>query len=117
MITKTITYRGYDGVEYTEDFLFNISKAELTEMELGHETSMLEHINKIVKETNREELLKHFKLLITKSYGVKSADQKQFVKNDEELSKFIHSEAYSELFMELVTDAEAASAFVNGVLA
>ena len=36
-------------------------------------------------------------------------------KNKELVEEFKDSEAYSELFMELATNAEAASAFVNGI--
>ena len=35
MLKKTITYTDYNDNERTEDFYFNFSKAELTEMELS----------------------------------------------------------------------------------
>ena len=34
MLKKTITYTDYDGLERTEEFRFNLTKAELMDMEL-----------------------------------------------------------------------------------
>ena len=35
MIKKTIKYVDFNGVERTEDHYFNLTKAEITEMQLG----------------------------------------------------------------------------------
>ena len=40
----------------------------------------------------------------------------RFIKNQEVWDEFAQTEAYSKLFMELATDAKAASAFVNGIV-
>lgn len=116
MLKKTITYTDYNGVERKEDFYFNLTKAELMEMELMEAGGMAEMIKKIVDTKDVPSIIKVFKKLVLKAYGEKSADGKRFIKNDELTEAFSQTEAYSELFMELATDADAAAAFVNGIV-
>ena len=116
MLKKTITYTDYNGSERTEDFYFNLSKAEVMEMEMSTTGGLTEMINKIVAEQNAPAIIKIFKDLVLKAYGEKSADGKRFIKSDELSTAFSQTEAYSILFMELATDANAASVFVNGII-
>ena len=116
MLKKTITYHDYNGVEYTQDFYFNLSKAEIMEMEMGTTGGLAEMITKIVAAQDAPAIIKIFKDLILKSYGEKSADGKRFIKSDEISTAFTQTEAYSELFMELATDDKAAADFVNGIV-
>lgn len=116
MVKKSITYTDYNGTERKEDFYFNLTKAEISEMELSEDGGMAEKIKSIVAAQKAPELIKIFKSLIQKSYGVKSQDGRRFIKNEDVLSEFTQTEAYSILFMELATDADAASAFINGII-
>lgn len=116
MLKKTITYTDYNGVERTEDFYFNLNKAEIMEMELGTTGGLAEMIQKVVASQDAPTIVKIFKDLVLRAYGEKSQDGKRFVKNEEIASGFAQTEAYSILFMELATDANAASAFVNGII-
>ena len=115
MLKKTIKYTDYNGVERTEDFYFNLTKAEVMEMEMSTTGGLAEMINRVVAAQDTPSIIKIFKDLILKAYGEKSADGKRFVKSPEISDGFSQTEAYSILFMELATDAEAASAFVNGI--
>lgn len=116
MIKKTITYSDYNGVERTEDFYFNLTKAEITKMELSTKGGLAEMINRIVAAQDTPAIIEVFEDLIKRSYGVKTPDGRGFAKKAEDLESFMATEAYSQLFMELATDADAASAFVNGVV-
>lgn len=116
MLKKTITYTDFDGVERTEDFFFNLTKAELLEMEMTVDGSFTAHVSKIAAAKDQAELVKFFKELLLKAYGVKSDDGKRFVKNDAVRDEFTATMAYSEIFMELATDAKAATAFVKGII-
>ena len=116
MLKKTIKYTDYDGNEREEDFYFNLSKAEVTEMELSKEGGMSEYIKKISATQNGPELIKLFKEIITKSYGEKSLDGKRFIKNKELTEAFTQTEAYSELFVELASNADEAVKFINGIM-
>ena len=120
MITKTIKYTDYNGVEREEKFLFNLSKAELMEMEMGTKGGLTEMIQKIIETQDQPSIIAIFKKLVLQAYGEKSADGKRFVKTDENgrpLSiAFSETEAYSILFMELATNADSAAQFVNGII-
>ena len=116
MIKKTIKYVDYNGAERTEDFYFNLSKAEIMEMELSTAGGLAEMIQKIVDSNDAPSIIKIFKDLVLKAYGEKSADGKYFEKSEEIARRFSQTEAYSILFMELATDAEAAQKFVNGII-
>lgn len=116
MIKETIKYTDYNGNELEEDFYFNLSKSEITEMELSYPNGLSDHITKITQSNNGAEIIKLFKELILSSYGRKSDDGKRFIKSDEEAKAFSQTEAYSELFMKLATNAEAAAEFVNGIV-
>lgn len=116
MLKKTITYTDYNGVERTEDFYFNLSEAELMEMEMSTEGGMEAYLNKIVSTQDKPSLIKLFKEIILKSYGEKSLDGKHFDKSEKLSNAFSHTEAYSILYMELATSDEAAALFINGVI-
>lgn len=116
MLKKTITYTDYDGVERTEDFFFNLSKAEIAEMELSNHGGMEKLIQQIAMTQDRKRLIELFKDIILRSYGEKSMDGRRFVKSKELSEAFSQTEAYSELFMQLATDTDMASKFINGIL-
>ena len=116
MLKKLITYTDYNGVERTEPFYFNLSKAELMEMELGVTGGMTEMLDKIIAAKDAPSLMKTFKEMIMKSYGIKSDDGKRLIKSEELSIAFTQTEAYSVLFMELITDDKAAADFVNGII-
>lgn len=115
MIKETRKYVDFDGVEREEDFYFNFTKAELLQMELSVKGGFHAYIEQIVKAKDETELIRLFKELLEKSYGVKSPDGRKFIKNAEVLEDFKQTEAYSDLFLELATDADKASKFVNGI--
>lgn len=116
MLKRTITYTDYNDEERTEDFYFNLSKAEVMEMEMSTSGGLAEMITRIVAAKDAPSIIKVFKDLILKAYGEKSPDGKHFIKSDENTKAFSQTEAYSQLFMELATDVDAASAFVNGIV-
>lgn len=116
MLKKTITYVDYNGVERTEDFYFDLNQAEITEMELSEEGGLSNTIQNIVGAKDMPSLIKLFKSLILKAYGVKSADGRRFIKSDELSTEFTQTPAYSKLFMELATDEAKASEFVNAII-
>jgi len=116
MLKKTITYEDYDGNKRTEDFYFNLSKAEVLEMEMGISGGMTQMLNRIIAEQDSEKIIKTFKEIILKAYGEKSPDGKRFIKSEELSTAFSQTEAFSQLFMELATDADAAAKFVNGII-
>ena len=116
MLKKNIKYVDYDGNERTEDFYFNLNKAEVIELQLGTVGGLTKTLEKIVQEKDASRIIEYFKTLILKAYGEKSADGRRFIKSQELRDAFEQTEAYSELFMELASDAKMAAEFINGVL-
>lgn len=116
MFKKSIKYTDFDGNERKEDFYFNLTKAELLEMQLSMEGGLQGHLERIIKTQSQPELIKMFKEIIMRAYGEKSPDGKRFMKSDEIRQNFECTEAYSELFMELATDSDAAAEFINALL-
>lgn len=116
MLKKNIKYVDYDGIERAEDFYFNLNKAEVIELQLGTAGGLTKTLEKIVQEKDTSRIIEYFKTLILKAYGEKSADGRRFIKSKELRDSFEQTEAYSELFMELASDAKMAAEFVNGVL-
>lgn len=116
MLKKTINYVDYNGVERSEDFYFNLNQAEMVEMELGITGGFTEWVDRVVKTKDGPTIMKLFKDFISKSYGIKNLDGVHFEKSKEISDAFMQTEAYNVLFMELVTDANAAAAFVNAVV-
>jgi hypothetical protein len=116
MLKKRITYTDFDGNETTEDFYFNLTKGEVAEMELSIQGGLSKTLTNIVESNNPKLIIETFKDLILRSYGEKSPDGKRFIKNQELRDSFAATEAYSELFMELLSDADAAGAFINNII-
>lgn len=114
MLKKTITYTDYNGDEVTEDFYFNLTKAELMTLEMKA-GGLKETIERIAKERDTKKLVEMFEELLMVSYGEKSQDGKRFVKSKELSEGFKQTEAYSELFMELLTEGKALE-FVRGIV-
>ena len=116
MIKKTIAFTDYDGNQREEDHYFHLNKAELTEMQLEIDGGLTGMIERIIQKKSGPDIIKTFKMLIVRSYGVKSPDGRKFMKSKEIVEDFLQTEAYNNFFMELVTDAQKAAEFLNEIL-
>lgn len=116
MFKRTITYDDYSGNRRTEDFYFHLSRAEIMEMDMGVAGGMVQLMERLMAEQDITKIVKIFKDIILKAYGVKSPDGRRFIKSPELAEEFSQTEAYSILFTELATDAKAAADFINGIV-
>lgn len=116
MLKKTIKYSDLDGNEIAEDFYFNLSKAEISEMELSHPEGFSRYLNRIVESQDGAEIIATFKKILTQAVGRRSEDGRRFIKNQEIIDDFLQSDAYSQVFMELVTDGNAAGQFITAIM-
>jgi hypothetical protein len=110
------TYIDFNGVERTEDFYFNLSKAEIADMELSTTGGIKDMVNKILEAKDQAKLVSLFKDLIRMAYGVKSEDGRNFIKNDKVREDYFSTNAYSDLYMELATNDQFASQFFEAIL-
>lgn len=116
MIKWPITYKDYNGEEHTEDFYFNLNKAEVMQLDLTYNGAFVDYLKSIVERRDGKEMARIYRELILDSYGEKSSDGRRFVKSEELKSAFEQSEAYVELYMQLATEDGAAAKFMEGVL-
>ena len=116
MIKKTVTYTDYNEEQRTETFYFHYTEAEILDMEMSEEGSFVDRIQRIIDAKDKTALMKLIKKFVIDAYGVKSEDGKRFMKNDELKTAFLECPAYSDIFMEMVTNDEIAAEFVNGVI-
>ena len=116
MYKKTITYTDYNDVEQTEDFYFNLNKAELMRIQLQNNGTLQAKLERLINTRETSEIAQIFQDIIDMSYGVKSDDGKRFIKNQEVLDAFKQTEAYSELYVELTTNTDAAVEFITGII-
>lgn len=116
MLKRDITYEDFDGEKVTGTFYFNLTKSEIIELEVGYQGGLQETLQLIIRTDNRKRLIEEFKRIILVSYGVRSEDGKRFMKTDGLREEFSQTAAYDALFIELATDAEAASVFIKGII-
>ena len=116
MIKKAIPYTDFNGNQRVEEFWFNLTKAELTELGSKMGGGYAEYIETLTRTTKAAEAIKTFKEIIMKAYGRKSPDGRRFEKSPEILADFMATQAFSDLYMELVGNADKAAEFIDGVM-
>ena len=115
MYMKTITYTDFNGTERTEDFYFHMTQAEILKMEYSQEGGMTNVIQKIIETEETTKLLPLFETVVRMSYGKRSVDGRHFEKKPEYTDQFLASEAYSNMFIEFMMNADEAAKFINNV--
>ena len=116
MLKKLIKYTDYNGVERQENFYFNLNETELMEMETEVTGGMRQLLEDMMEKQDIPKIMKAFKTIILKAYGEKSPDGRRFMKSDELSTAFTQTEAYNELYMELLSDAKKAAAFITALM-
>ena len=116
MTKETITYTDLNGVQRTEDFYFDLSKPEIVKMQASAKGGYDVQLKSIAASPNGALIMEFFENFIKTAYGEKSDDGRRFMKSEEISRGFMETPAYEVLFEKLVTDAGAASEFVNRVM-
>ena len=116
MFKKTITYKDFDGKDIKEDFYFNFTRAEILEMQLEETGGLAEKLQRIINTQDVPSIIKVFKDLILRAFGQKSQDGKRFIKSEEISKEFSQTNAFADLYIELATNEQAATEFINNVI-
>jgi len=116
MLKKTITFKDYFGNERTQDFYFNLNESELVDMNLMEDGGLERLIKNIIDTHDQKRLIEYFKKIVFDAYGEISADGVRFIKSHELSVAFSQTDAYNKLYMELVSNADAAADFINGIV-
>jgi hypothetical protein len=116
MLKKTMTFKDLDGNDVTEDFYFNLNKAELAEMELSQKGGLAKHLEELIASDDGGTIIATFKKILVSSIGKRSEDGRRFIKNQQIIDEFMQTNAYPDFFMELATNAESAAEFIRGIV-
>ena len=116
MFTKTIKFTDFNNIEREETYYFDLSEAELVDMEMGTTGGLSEKLKKVVETKDNSAIVKFFRELILKSYGVKSDDGKRFIKSEELSTAFSQTRAFSNMYVEMLKNEEKAAEFVNALI-
>ena len=116
MYKKTVTYEDYDGMERTETFYFNLTKAELTKFNASESGGLKAKLEQMIAVKDAKAIMETFESILEMAYGEKSLDGRKFMKSKEIFDEFKSTMAYDKIFMELVTDEKASMDFINGIL-
>lgn len=116
MLEKKIKFIDFNGEEREETFCFNLTRTELIEMQLEVKGGLNSLIEKMAETKDIPSLANLFTTVIKKSYGVKSADGRNFRKSEEIWDDFHSSAAYDALFMEITQDTDSCANFINGIM-
>lgn len=121
MFVKKVTYEDYNGTEITETCMFNLTKAELTQMNMEKAGGLEQKLTRMIEMRDASSIMHTIKDLMHRSYGQKSDDGRRFIKIDPATGicladEFEQTEAYSQIYMELCTNAEAAAEFIANVV-
>ena len=117
MLKKIVHYTDFNGADRKDELYFNLTEIELTTIQAASKEGIEKELQTAVDDKDVYKILEIIKLLIHKSYGIKSADGRYFEKSPEILHKFLSSAAYDSLMMDLFTDGGARGAeFIQGLM-
>lgn len=116
MYRTDVTYENFDGEQVTETCYFNLTKAEMLQLQLQYPEGYQVYLQRLVDDNNRKAMIDEFKHILSMSYGERSADGRKFVKSEEISNAFMASEAYSELFIKLISEEGYAEKFMSAVM-
>jgi hypothetical protein len=116
MLQREFTYKGYDGEMHTDTWLFNLTQADLLKLNMGSFGGLDDLMKRMIREDRPKELVDMFEALILSAVGEKSPDGRRFIRTQEIRDEFYQTEAYSQLFTELVTNQEKLKAFVLAII-
>jgi hypothetical protein len=115
MFKHNIKYTDFNGTERDEDFYFHLSLPEVARIEARVGTSIKHHTENLISQGNNKDLLDFLEETILTSYGKKSNDGKSFMKSPELRREFEYSQAYANMFEQMLLDKEWAAKFGEGV--
>lgn len=117
MYTKKVKYTNYNDEEVEGIFRFHLNKAEVIDWMLcpGGSTTLDKTLARIIENNSTSDLVSAFKDIVRRSYGEKTPDGR-FEKSDEIFNRFVSTEAYAIIFMEIFSDADKTIEFLKGIM-
>lgn len=119
MIKKTITYDGFEGEKKTRDFYFHMNQVEFAKLNGEYPGGLEKYVNQVIEDRDETAMLRLIDTLVSRSYG-KFDEDDEFTKIGRDgrplFEKFVNTDAYDKLIIELVTGENNIVAFLKGIL-
>jgi hypothetical protein len=117
VLKKTLKYKDFNDREREEVFYFHLSQPKLIRWNMIHvkDDGLKGYLQRVMAANDGGAAFDFIEKMILDSYGHKT-DDGGFLQNDSIRSSFESSPAYAGLLMELITDADKAAAFLNGII-
>lgn len=116
MYKTTVSYNDFEGIKREETLYFNLTTAELVKLENSIAGGLEKRIKKMLERQDVPTIMSTMEDLIRKAYGQKSMDGRKFVKSEEVYQDFLYSGAYDAFYMSVITDADKANEFLDGII-
>lgn len=116
MLKKRITYTNFEDEEVTETFYFNLTKADLMEMEVSKRGGLNGYIERIQETNDAGLVFEELKSLMSRSVGRLAPDGRGFSRSQQIRDEFMNSEAFSNFILEMLTDPQLAAEFIQGLI-
>lgn len=113
MFETPITYTDLNGDEQTETYAFHLTKENVVDLNVSPKGGLENYLQEIIASEDGAAVMENLRAIVRMAVGRRSEDGKRFEKDPVYASQFMQSEAYSELFFRLVSDAEFAAEFIN----
>lgn len=119
MHIEKVSYVDAVGNSVEEELRFNLTKAEITEMQYSVKGGLSAMIEQLSATDDAAVVVRIVKDIILMAYGEKYTDSKgitRFLKNQDIRDAFMATEAYSVLFMKFMNDTDALNNFIVAVM-
>lgn len=111
MFKHTVEYVDFNGNQRKEELLFHLSLPEVTRLQAEIGKDIKDHVQELVANQDLNELLKFMETMMLNAYGQKTSDGKSFQKSRALRESFEYSQAYAEIFEQMMTNPELAKKF------
>lgn len=118
MHSLEIEFKDLDQNSVKETFWFNLSKAEVIKFNYTNGKKGLEElIKEIIATEDMNQVFGLFEQIVEMSYGVRDPlNNRRFIKSKELFLEFQQTDAYSELFLMLLTSPVKAAEFITATV-
>lgn len=115
MFKHSVQYNDFNGNERKEDLYFHLSLPEVTRLQAEIGTDIESHVKNLVDNQDMSQLIAFLEKMLLNSYGQKTSDGKSFHKSKELRDAFEYSQAYAEVFEQVMTNPDLARKFGQSV--
>lgn len=115
MFKHSVEYVDFNGSDRKEDLYFHLSLPEVTRLEAEIGMGLEDYIKGLTTNQELNTLLAFLERMLLSSYGQKTSDGKSFIKSQVIREAFEYSQAYAEIFEQVLSNPDLARKFGENV--